>query len=536
MLTTLRPTTTVELLARLAADVPERVAFSADPGHPQSTFAALWRSVSMLASALQARGIQRGQRVAIALPNCVDWSMWEYASQVIGAVPVGLGMQWSREHTSAVLADCEPAVLVLADRTALSLVEPNLLERCRIVCVREGQGVDGACTQSELLASANSTTVEVVCQAADAATIIYTSGSTGKPKGVMHTHARVMGAVSTIVDLFPELEGGRLALSWMPMEHLFQRMLNLVALSLGMETSILSDPRNVLDAARTLQPTFLAGVPLIFEQLLRAASAEPSPFEAWRRALKVMIVGSAPISLDVLERLARLGFPVTQAYSTTECLVPIASNTLSANRPGSVGKPVESYDLRFSDAGEILVRGPGVFDGYYRDSHRQVDDAGYYNTGDLGYLDADGYLFITGRNTDLLKTAGGRKISPFEIESAYKRCPHIEQVVVGGHGRRRLVALVQLERTWAASVRDAVGVPYDDGGAWADDARVIDAVLAEMQRFDASLDDYKKVRRICVLARPLSVEAGELTPTFKLRRDVIEQRHRARLERVMGSA
>lgn len=542
-MTQLTSLTTVELLRRLAEAHRDRVAFSGDPSEQPITFGAFWRRVSSLATGLRTRGVQPGDRVAIALPSCIDWSVWEHASQLVGAVPVGLGLLWSREHTAAVLADCKPTVIVLPEPSALSVLDPETVGQCRLVCLRNGADTmrsgSTLCGQADLYENATGHEAVDLCQADSPATIIYTSGTTGKPKGVVHTHARVLAAVHAILELFPELQGSRLALSWMPMEHLFQRMLNLVALSLGIESSILPEPRNLLSAARSLRPTFLAGVPLIFEQLLREAKATPGSFDSWRRELVVMIVGSAPISRDVLQELQRLSFPVTQAYSTSECLVPIASNTLSANRLGSVGKPLRHYELKISEAGEILVRGLGVFNGYYGSSKQQTaalfDEHGFYHTGDLGYLDDDGYLFITGRSTDLIKTANGRKISPFEIETAYKQSPRIEQIVVSGHGRPHLAALVQLDEKWTGELRSALGVS-GDGGRWADDERSIGAVLSEMQRYETSLDAYKRVRRIAVLLQPLSVERGELTSTFKLRRDVIEQRYQEKLDKLTGSA
>lgn len=535
--------TTVGLLARLAIEVPERVAFSTGLSTDRAsrlTFSELWDQVQSLASSLAALGVRRGDRVAIRLPNSIEWVLWEHAAQALAAVPVGIGVQWSSEQVGEVLQSCGATVLVVETPAALHGIAAACLERCRVLSVLEPATAEPpshpVVAHAELLGRSRSATVLAECKAADPATIIYTSGSTGKPKGIMHTHARVMTTVAALADYFPELEGGRLALGWMPMEHLFQRIFNLVSLAFALETRMVRDATKLIAMLCDLRPSYFIGVPFVYEQLLHAIERSPSDFAAWKRELRLMVIGSAPTSTELLERLAALGLPVLQGYSTSECLVPIAGNSLSANRLGSVGRPHPSYALRLSDAGEICVRGPGVFDGYYGDEQRAAFDAdGYFRTGDIGYLDQDGYLYVGGRRDDFFKTSTGRKVSPLEVESAYKRSPLIEHIIVVGQGRKHLAALVQLEQGAAQALADRLGLPGGDPATsprehWSNDERMKAAVLEEMREHESGLDRYKRVRGIVLLPRPLAVESGELTSTLKLRRDVVIKRYAVLLD------
>jgi long-chain acyl-CoA synthetase len=534
--------TTVSLIARLAIEVPQQIAFSDDAGKAV-TCSELWDRIRVLARAMERLGIGFGARVAIRLPNCIEWSIWEYASHAIGALPVGIGMQWSNQHANDVLASCDATVLVVQNASALAQIDRARLGRCRLICALDSTGAGSTqarwVSHSELLSAGPGEDVFTPrVSAEDAATIVYTSGSTGKPKGIMHTHTRVMAAVEAIVGFFPELEGGRLALSWMPMEHLFQRILNLVSLAFRIETRVLRKPDELIATVRDERPTYLAGVPFAYEQLLHAIESAPSSFAAWQREVRLMIVGAAPTLLGMLERFSALGFPIRQAYSTSECIVPIASNTLRENRAGSVGRPHAGYAFRLSEDGEIRVRGPGVFTGYVGEQDRVVgrfDADGYFRTGDFGYLDSDGYLFVTGRAEDFLKTSTGRRISPFEVESAYKQSDLIEHIVVVGHARKHLLAIVQLEPRCAEALAVRLGLAGRDADQWSRDERMTAAVLEEMRRHESGLDPYKRVRGIVLLPHPLSIEGGELTPTLKLRRDVILKRWMPKLDALFGT-
>ncbi|HMJ15281.1 MAG TPA: AMP-binding protein, partial [Polyangiaceae bacterium] len=474
--------TTVGLLARLAADFPEQIAFSNDDTS-RVTCSELWIQLQTLASALVGFGVRGGDRVAICLPNCLEWTLWEYASQALAAIPVGIGVQWSKEHVNDVLSHCGATVVVVENEAALRGFAATTLDRCRLICTLEPSGMDPGrrsyITHRELMDRGRHATALVHCTPADPATIIYTSGSTGRPKGIMHTHGRVMAAVAALAGYYPELEGGRLALGWLPMEHLYQRIFNLVSLAFVLETRMVRDVGKLVTLLGELRPSYFTGVPFVYEQLLYAMERSPRDFVSWQRELRLMIIGAAPTGVEMLDRLAALGLPVRQAYSTSECLVPIACNTLSDNRTGSVGRPHPSYDLRISDAGEISVKGPGVFTGYVGDEERAsslFDAEGYFSTGDFGYLDQDGYLYVTGWREDFFKTSTGRRISPFEVESAYKRAKLIEHVIVVGHGRKHLVALVQLQSSAAEALAAKLELASADHEQWSRDERMNAAV------------------------------------------------------------
>lgn len=531
------PETVPGLLAARSEATPDAVAcHHRDPAGAwiPSTWRELAGDVRRVASSLRAAGVRKGDRVAVLGRTGREWFLTELAILSLGAVVVGIDPHASGDLQAFILEHSEARFLVADTRTNLEKVPAAARERVATgvwdgkagfspdAPVRAGRGaVDGG---------ADGPT------GADAATIVYTAGTTGTSKGVRYTHRHLLAAARAVREVYSQLGAGDTTVCWLPMAHLFQRMLNLVSIDGGMATYFVENPRWVGGALREVRPTFFAAVPRFYEKLAQNVRAAPDPVAAARDLtggnVRFMLSGSAPLSRWVGEVLHAAGLLVLEAYGVTESAVPLAANRAGAYRFGSVGRPFAGSELRLADDGEVLVRGEGVFDGYYREEHRPAHlftPDGFYRTGDLGAVDADGFWHLAGRKAEGIKTSAGRQIWPGRVEAVYAQSPYIDRVVVFGHGRAHPVALVALK---AEAVARALGAAPDaaDDSVRSPAARAL--IRGELERLGADLSAFEQVRQFDILPAPLSVEAGELTPTLKVRRGVIAERYSDRIERL----
>ena len=413
----------------------------------------------------------------------------------------------------------------------------------------------------------------------DLATIIYTSGTTGTPKGVMLSHANLLSNViagHTIVAVNDE----DVSLSFLPLSHSFERTVSYVYLTFGVTIIFAESIDTVGRDLPIVRPTVMTAVPRVYEKfqarILEKGQALPQPrrtlfhwgvkvARARGRAgapakpvggilavesalvdrlvfsrirenvggrLRCLVSGSAPLPVDVAQFFAGIGLPITEGYGLTETSPIVTANPMGKPRIGTVGRAIPDVDVRIADDGEILVHGPNVMIGYYNkpEDTAEVLRDGWFHTGDVGTLDADGYLTITDRKKDLLVTSGGKKIAPQPIEAVLKRSPLIAEAVVLGDRRRFAAALIvpdfaALERRLKElgrppAERDALVVRPDVVALYDE---VIDALNRDLSQFE-------RIKKVRLLPREFSIESGELTPTLKVRRKAVEQNWRAAIE------
>jgi long-chain acyl-CoA synthetase len=505
------------------------------------------------------------------------------AGLLAGGVIVGIDPHASAEQTTFVVQHAGVTAVIADGRPHIDKLPPAIRDRLRFILLTEDMAgsADGA-TSAAWESGRSPGAPDLPALAGDnPATIIYTAGTTGAPRGIEYTHAQVMVGVRSLVELFPELSEGDATLCWLPMAHLYQRMMNLVALADGMVTYFIEDPREVAACLREVEPAFFSAVPRFFEKLhdairdglpragwrkrlAEAALSAGADYSACRRAgrappaglrlchalldwlvlrqarrafgrkVKVLVTGSAPIATPLLEFFHSLSLLVYEGYALSENTVPLAANTRGGWRFGSVGKPLPQNEVCFAEDGEILVRGPGVFHGYF--GERGAPDCftaeGFYRTGDLGRLDEDGFLYLTGRKAEIIKTSTGRRIAPAHVERAYGQSPYLDQVVVFGNGRKHLVALVTLNPATVGGAVTRAGLPLHAGPELAALPFVRELVAREMEARGAPLAPHERARAFAILPAPLSVAEGELTPTLKLRRAAIAARHAALIKRL----
>ncbi|MBA3438388.1 MAG: long-chain fatty acid--CoA ligase [Pyrinomonadaceae bacterium] len=415
----------------------------------------------------------------------------------------------------------------------------------------------------------------------DLATIIYTSGTTGEPKGVMLTHGNFVSNVIAISDSLP-ISSTDVALSVLPLSHIFERTVFYVFCWRGVSVYYAASFDQVGEHLREVRPTIMTAVPRLFEKVyhrivkqgtsasglkrrvfLRAMDvggrytelqnnrrfippllriqyriADRMVFAKWRAGvggrLRYFVSGGAPLSPALSYAFLAAGIPILQGYGMTEtCIV-------SANRPkdnciGSVGLPFPGVEVTLAPDGEILVRGPGVMRGYYKrdeDTRASFTDDGWLRTGDVGHLDRRGHLYITDRKKELFKLSNGKYVAPQIIESLIKQSGLVNQVVVVGAGRKHPAALVVPD--WegladAMSKTRSAALPANRA-AWSRDPLAIKIVQGEVAALTAKLADYERVRRVALLPEELSIDSGELTPTLKVKRRIVDERYGALID------
>jgi len=543
------------------------------------TWSAYWDLVRRAAFGLERLGLGGGRRIAVIAPTSLQWDVVDKASMMLGAVVVGVDPVLPADRILSLIAEIGVSVVVIDRRGPLDVSKiyatPGV-EHVVVLGETEQAEIDGrrVVPWSRLLADEPDCAWHPAGPSADdPAAIISTSGTTGEPKAVQYNHGQILLACRAIHEALPIAESDR-AICWLPLASLFQRIVNLCALSGGAETYFLSEPRRMMDEISRVRPTAFVGVPRVYEKLhdgihdtLRRMPAARRRLARWalgvgRRAasrrrdggrlplslrsahwiadrlvlgrlravlggrLRAAVTGTAACSDHVLEFFHAIGIPLLEAYGITENVVPMAMNRLDDFRLGSVGRPLDRNHISLAEDGEILVRGTGVFTGYLG-SEREEDrftENSFYATGDCGRFDEDGYLYITGRKNEVIKTPSGHKVSLTHLEGELQRSELIDRAVVCGDGRGPLIALLALDLDRIRDRLDSI-----DSLAGADPA-ISNLVADEIVRSNGFLARYERIPGFLLLAEGLSVDRGELTPSWKIRRRVVEDRYGKRIE------
>src|SRR5713226_7125696 len=540
------------------------------------------RHIAGLSHGLADLGVGVGDRVGLFSANRPEWHVADFAILGLGAIDVPIYFRESPERMAYILnhsgakvvfvAGVEQAQRLLECRAQLSAVEH--------VIVAGAPGLAGNLLHYEtLVAAAGDAEIaayrERAAQVApdQLATIIYTSGTTGEPKGVMLTHANL---TSNEMDGFETLEYSPrdLALAFLPLSHVYERIMGYVYLFNGVPLAYLGRMEDVAQALLEVRPTVAAAVPRFFEKVYANVMEsgqkavgyrrqvfdwamhvlrEAIPWRAYGRTgpadvklswqvadrlvysriraglggrIRAFCSGGAPLARELAEFFWAIDIHVYQGYGLTETSPVIASNNPLANRVGTVGRPIPHVEVRIAEDGEILVRGPCVMQGYYGNTEwtrEAFTEDGWLRTGDIGGLDEDGYLSVTDRKKDLLKTAAGKFVAPQPIENSLKASPFISNAAVVGDRRKFVVALIvpHFENV-AARAREA-GLEFSSNAEMAAHPWVRELIGKEVEELNAHLARYETIKRFALLDRDFTFDGGELTNTLKLKRRVIEQ-------------
>jgi long-chain acyl-CoA synthetase len=532
------------------------------------TYAELRRGAREIAAGLAHLGVQPGDRVAILAGTRPEWTLADLGALCAGAVVVPIYHTNSPAECRYILEHAGVRAIFAEDAAQLAKLDGfrDELPQLESAIVLDGQ-VDAAVTLAELRSHGElDRTADVAAD--DVATIIYTSGTTGPPKGCVVTHAALRATVEMYTQRL-ELDSGPLAVYlFLPLAHSLARVTELAVLGAGGTLQFWGgDPARIVDELAELQPTHFPAVPRIYEKIhsrvlsevaaqgrlrrdaFRWALAEGARFRAAARRgiapgrllrlrhgladrlvlarvrslfgdrLVFAMCGAAPVSRDVLEFFDACGVLILEGYGLTESCAAGTVNATGEVRFGSVGRPLPGADVAIAPDGEILLAGPHVFTGYHRDAEATDEalDGRWLRSGDLGAIDEDGYLHITGRKKDLIITSSGKNISPENLESALRETRWISQAVVIGDNRPYLVALLTLD-------------PDETAGLSAE--RIREAVAADVARVNEQFARIEQIKRFEILERDLSQAEGELTPTLKVKRAAVLRHFADRVERL----
>ena len=534
-------------------------------------------TVHAAARALEARGLRRGDRLAIYAENCPEWHALDFACQLLGVVSVPLYPTLPAAQVSGILRDAQASAVVWSDAekravlaAALAGLRPPLL-----VSLAEdappGEGWSELLREGTALAAGRALDeLRGRVAAEDLASLIYTSGTGGDPKGVELTHRALCANLLAAAAVFPV--GPRdLALSFLPLSHVFERTADHLFFYRGVPIHYVPTVERVPPALLEVRPTVLPSVPRLYERAylkIQSQLAKERPFkrrlfgwaldvgkralarhEAGRRTgpllaaqralasrlvfrkvrerfggrLRFAISGGAPLPREVGEFFSAMGVTIYQGYGLTETAPVLSANHPRAHRLGSVGRALPGVELRIAPDGEILAKTPALMRGYWRKPEATaevVDAEGWFHTGDIGHLDAQGFLFITDRKKDLLVTSGGKNVAPQPIEEALVSTGAVAQAVAVGDRYPYVTAL--LVPNFELLAHD---LGTTDTAAIAADPRTAARLQSAVDRVNERLAEHERIRRFRILPRDLTVASGELTPTLKLRRRSIAERY-----------
>ena len=509
------------------------------------------------AAGLIDKGVGPGDRVGILAENGVDWLTADIAVLAAGAVDVPIHAPSSPAQVEYQLRHSGAKTLVVsnqaqADKVLASLEQlPDLGLLVSFAPINTGGRIKHLTWEAliHLGGTHGGFGAGLVEKREDArgrddlATIIYTSGTTGNPKGVMLTHGNLISNAEE-TQAISELTDDDVLLSWLPYSHIYARTVDIYVCTLAGATICLAEsPESIVVNLAETQPTWLTAVPRFYEKLW--SSLEKLPPEARDATLKKIFgprirrlsSGGAPLPKHLAEGYFAAGLPLYEGYGLTESSPVISFNFPGRHKPGTVGPAIPGVEIKIAEDGEILTRGPHVMKGYWKDeaATRAAVVDGWLHTGDVGRLDADGFLSITDRKKDLIITSGGKNIAPGELERILVRDEFIDQAVVSGDGRPFVSALIvaDLERLKAALGPAQTNLRVEEGIVT--DPAALTLMKERVDRIMEAVSRPERVRAFLILSRPFAIESDELTSTMKVRRGHVLAKYRDRLDALYTS-
>lgn len=540
----------------------------------------VYQRVRAVAGALRSWGIRKGDRVAILSENRWEWAIADFACLAIGAVDVPIYPNLLSDQIVPLLVDSGSRAIFVSTRAqfekvALRRGETNLEH----IVLMDDDAVPDAENFSSLIAGADERgderdsgfdAVAHAVQPSDLATLIYTSGTTGEPKGVQLTHGNIACNLNYSLDQFG-LNATDSCISFLPLSHITARHLDYALYAKDVLVAYCSSFDKLPQTMQEVRPTIIVAVPRVFEKVRQvaeqkasesgikrklfawalatgephreevAAGRKPSSF-SWKIAdalvykklragfggrVRYFIAGGAPLGLDTAHWFASAGIRILEGYGLTETSPVIALNTPNANRMGSVGVPLPNVECRIAQDGELLVRGPSIFEGYWKNhgDAEAIDPEGWFHTGDIGRIDDRGFLYITDRKKELLKTSGGKLIAPQPIENKLKISFLVGNVAVVGDRHKFASALIMPNFPALEAWAKEHGVDSASRATLVADPEIRAEYQSIVDRVNSTLANFETIKRFRLVVEEWSLDSGELTPSMKLRRRVIHQKY-----------
>ncbi len=552
------------------------------------SFVEVEETVRKLALGLVDLGVVKGDKVSILANTRPEWTYVDFAALSIGATVVPIYQTNSPAECQYVLENSDAKVIVVEDDEQLEKIRAvrDQLPLLEQVVRMTGAG-DDAISLEDLAARGDTRDDgewERLWQAVtpeDICTFIYTSGTTGPPKGCVISHGNYRAMLNMVNDT-SVIESEDVTYLYLPLAHSFALLIQLGSFDLGATIAYWErDPLKIMPNLAELKPTYFPSVPRIFEKIYTLATSSMEKEGGLKKAvfdwsirvggkvrelersgrqpgfllskqyefadkkvlskirglfggkLRLAVSGAAPISPDILRFFDAAGVLVLEGWGMTETSTAATISSPDDFKIGTIGKPFPGCEIKIAEDGEILVKGPNVFQGYYKNDEatRETIVNGWLHTGDLGTIDADGFITITGRKKDIIITAGGKNITPANLEGEIKQHPLVSQCVVVGDRRPYLVALVTLDPEEAAAYAKEHALP-EDPAQLAANGSVREAIEAHLAKVNEKFARVEQVKKIAILPEDLSQESGELTPTLKVKRAVVADKHQHEIEQL----
>jgi long-chain acyl-CoA synthetase len=577
-------------LLQQARQNPSKIAYQAkrNGSWQPTTWSTFADEVRTAARALIAVGFPRGGKVAILGFNRPEWVILDHAAMMAGGAAAGIYTTCSADEVQYIVHHSESHVVLVEDSAQLQkiLARRDQMPLLRWIVTMRGadQTGEGILSWEAFNAKAATTPESELDARLDAlepsslATLIYTSGTTGPPKGVMLSHANLSWTSRMLIDVGGIGEDGDVSLSYLPLSHIAEQMSTVHMPTTAGSTVYFAESLDKLgDNLKEARPTVFFGVPRVWEKFHAGLSAKLGEVTGVKRKLidwarrvstavnehrdrgepvprmlqaqyaladrivlrklkaalgfdraRALISGAAPIAPDVLAFFASLDLPIREIYGQSEDCGPTSYNLPGRTRIGSVGPPLPGLEVKIAEDGEILVRGPNVFLGYYKEAEATAETLkdGWLCSGDLGVIDKDGFLTITGRKKEIIITAGGKNIAPKNIEAAIKESPLVSEAVVIGDRRKYLVALVTVDEAVAKKLAPDIAEP----DKLAASSQIRAAIQQQIDTVNNALARVEQVKKFAVLPRQFGIATGELTPTMKIKRKVVSQMYQREID------
>lgn len=547
----------------------------------------MYQRVRALAEAFLSWGAQKGDRIGLVAENRWEWAVTDFAALAIGAANVPIYPTLTGEQVGGMLADAGCKIAVVSTRQQYDKLNAvrGMTRLERIVMMDPAPAPEGAIAFGEVLAGADARGGEHDAifdalvrsvEPKDLATLIYTSGTTGEPKGVMLTHGNIAANLDYAAADF-SFDATDACISFLPLSHITARILDYVMYSYGAQLIYCTKFDQMPQTMRQVRPTVFVGVPRVYEKIRQEVErrAGLSPVkkrllgwavkqggrhvetvydgrvpgsirwklanklayskvrEAFGGRVRIFVSGGAPLGIDTAKWFASVGIALWEGYGLTETSPVIALNTPLKHRMGSVGMPLPNLELKLAEDGELQVRGSTVFGGYWHKPEANAaafDGEGYFRTGDIGRLDEDGFLYITDRKKELLKTSGGKMVAPQPIENKLKTHVMVAQAAVVGDRHKFISVLISPNFPALEEWARHHGIQAGSREELVGDSRVV-ALYGEIVReVNLGLANFETLKRFRVVAEEWAQESGELTPSMKLKRRVINERYGRTIE------
>ncbi len=539
---------------------------------------------------LHTLGFNAGDKLIILSENRPEWVMTDLAAICLGGITVPVYTTLSPEQVKYIINDSDAKVVVcsneeLWDKVRAVKSELPLVSQFIIFLDVAPEGVN---TFSEVLELGKQKAEEepeffertaLVVKPSDLASIIYTSGTTGEPKGVMLTHSNFVSNVTSVSGILP-ISHKDTCLSFLPLSHSYERTVTFALLYNGCTIGYVENMETIAENMLEIRPTIVPTVPRLLEKIyarvmdnvLSGSNLKRKIFfwalevgkTCGRRQLKKIpipsvlrfkrnladklvfskivektggrirffVSGAAPLSKDIAEFFYAMGIVILEAYGLTETSPAATFNTFEALKFGTVGKSIPDVDVKIAEDGEILIRGPNVMKGYYKKDGetKEVIQKGWFYSGDIGYFDEEGFLVITDRKKDIIVTAGGKNVAPQQIENLLKTNPYITTAVAIGDKRRFISALIVPDFEKLEEYAKLHEISYADVSDLVAKDEIVDFVYSQVDKSLKDIAAYEKVKKIVLLDRDFEIAQGEITPTLKVKRKIIEKKYERMIE------